>query len=106
MQESQVRSRAWRSLILWTGVALALFAARRIFGVPPLLVLPGDMSIFRLVGITAGVIALTRAFTLATMWRLGHLNKPAIEAVMVSKLYGLLSAVVIARVLASGFGKL
>ncbi len=68
--------------------------------------LPGDMSIFRLVGIIAGVMAISHAFSLATLWRIKHQKKPITEAVMVSRLYGVVAFVAAGLVLASGFGKL
>ena len=106
MDSDAFRARTRWHLLVWGGIAAAAFCARRVFGVPPLLIMPGNMSIFRLVGIVAGVMALSHLFSLATLWRLKYQKKPLVEAVMVSRLYGVVAFVAAGLVLAQGFGKL
>jgi small-conductance mechanosensitive channel len=106
MDSSTFRTKTWSNFIVWSLVAGAVVCARRVLHVPPLLMLPGDMSIFRLVGIVAGVMALSHACSLLTLWRISSEKKPEAEAIMVSRLYGVLAFVAAALVLASGFGKL
>ena len=107
MEDDPVSTRpAWVSFLMWSGVAAAAVISRRVFDVPPIWIMPGGMSIIKVIGLIAAMMAGARLFTVLTAWRLARQSKPLVEGIMVGKLYTVIAIVAIAVLLAQAFGKL
>ena len=106
MDDRRYQSRTIVAFLVFSAIAATALVARRVFDVPPMWILPGGMSIWKLTGLVCAVIAGAKLFTLATMWRLKVAARPNIDGMMVGRLYSLLAIMAIVLVLGAGFGKL
>lgn len=74
--------------------------------VPGLGKLPAGVSIARFLGIVFTIVAAANALALANYWFLTARKRPAVEGVMVGRLYRILAVFAIIGAIAYGFGKL
>jgi small-conductance mechanosensitive channel len=93
---------------LWVTIWGVTTAAALAIGVlvPGLPVLSGGMNPAQLLAILAGILAATEIVALVTQLVWARQRKPAAEGLMIRRLYRLVAVLVLALVLAQGFGAL
>jgi small-conductance mechanosensitive channel len=104
MQDAKYQSKLWTSLGAWAALAAVACVLRYMLPYP--LALPGGISLYKLVAIIAGTMALSRVFALLSTWSLMRANKPVAEAMMIGRLYWVLAAFVVGLAVLYGAGKL
>jgi small-conductance mechanosensitive channel len=104
MEEKNYRSKLWISFGFWGAVTAAACALRILVG--PLYMLPGGISVCKLLAIIAGIMALASVLALLTSWKLTRAQKPAVEAMMIGRLYWMVGVIAVGMALIYGFGKL
>ena len=104
MKSSERKSRKYLLLIIWVLITAAAFLGDSLL--PGFLVLISGLTALQLVGYLAAILATAQVFRLFTEWLLARRNKPAVEAMMVGRLYILAAVLAVILTLAYGFGKL
>jgi small-conductance mechanosensitive channel len=97
-------SKSIRSLVVSLLVLGGAVVANHYF--PDFEKLPGGLSALTLLAVLAGIWGGTTLLSMGTVWLLGRDGRPDAEAIMVGKLYRLVSIFVIILTIAYGYGKL
>jgi len=98
------RVRTFLLLAVWATLAAAALAADRL--IPGWTPLEGGLTALGMVGLVAGILALSEVFTLVTHGIFAHFKRPPVEGAMVGRLYRLVGVLAAMLGLAYGFGKL
>ena len=104
MKGSERKSRKYLLLIIWVLITAAAFLGDSL--IPGFFVLISGLTALQLVGYLAAILATAQVFRLFTEWMLARRNKPAVEAMMVGRLYTLAAVLAVILALAYGIGKL
>ena len=92
------------SLTVWISLAGISFMADHLTNLS--FHLPSGLSILELTGLLASILAASELLCLLTQWILHRKNKPAVEGVMIGRLYRLTAVLIVILSIAFGFGKL
>jgi small-conductance mechanosensitive channel/uncharacterized ParB-like nuclease family protein len=104
MKQAQYQRALFLSLVGWTVLAGLCFAADT--AVAGMDKLPSGITIARLGGILFGILAIANLFALGNYWLLTYRKRPAVEGVMVGRIYRMVAVFAIIGAVAYGFGKL
>jgi len=104
LKSSERKSRKYLLLIIWVLITAAAFLGDSLL--PGFLALISGLTALQLVGYLAAILATAQVFRLFTEWFLARRNKPAVEAMMVGRLYILAAVLAVILTLAYGLGKL
>ena len=104
MEPRDYRRRALTWMGIWGGLALLSLGVG--LGWPTVGRLPFGGTLFQLIAMVVGVLALTNAFAVITQVVFAHRKRPPIEGVMVSRLYRVAAFLGILVILMYAFGRL
>lgn len=104
MKQASHVSRTAVAFGLWAGAACLGLVADEVL--PRQGMLPSSISTWRLGALVAGIFASSYLCVLCSEWMLTRQRKPAVEGMMLGRIYRMVALLVVALAVAYGFGRL